>query len=536
MDKRLLLTLLLCAIVFAIYQWLFPVPAPKTANGKPVGAPTAAADTNVPAAPVPSNLARVPAAPAVPAETLEVRNANAVFRFSNVGAAPVGVTMLDYNSTRDRTQPVVIDPAFHFSLAGTKDTLDLSRTVFQAQRTGSAVTFTGNANGSQVAITYSVAPQGYLATVTGKITGPAASDTSYFVTTLPSTFRSTEADTIDDQNHFAYAVKPFRDDPQGIPFSKLDQNPRIEAGPLAWVAARNKYFVVGLLASPQQPFAGAALSGVPKAPKAKLKAFAHGAVVQAVKSGTFGFELYVGPQEYSRLHAIGREFEDVNPYGGFLHGVMQPFATIIVRIMMWMRGALQLNYGWIIIIFGLAIRILLWPLNQRAMRTSLRMQALQPEIQAVQERYKNDQEKLSQEMMKVYREHGLSPLSPVVGCLPMLIPLPILYCLLFVLQNTIAFRGVPFLWLHDISLRDPFYILPALMGASSYLVSWIGMRNSPPNPQAKMMTYVFPAMMVFFLMNYSAGLNLYYAVQNIATLPQQWFLSNERAKAAAARG
>src|SRR5581483_3563302 len=143
----------------------------------------------------------------------------------------------------------------------------------------------------------------------------------------------------------------------------------------------------------------------------------------------------------------------------------------------------------------------------------LRMQALQPEIQAVQERYKNKPEQLQTEMMKVYGEHGLSPLSPIVGCLPMLIPLPILYCLLFVFQNTIAFRGVSFLWLHDISLKDPYFILPAVM------------RNSPPNPQAKMMTYFFPAMMVFFLMNYSAGLNLYYAVQNIATLPQQWFLS-----------
>jgi YidC/Oxa1 family membrane protein insertase len=542
MEKRLLVALLLSALVFVLYEYLYP---PKAAR---VATTATAVDTlrDTVRAAAPSQAGGVsptpmtPPAPAMAAQTLDVKTTNAVFTFSNVGATPVAVTMLDYNATRTKTQSkaqsptpnVVLVPALRYRIMRSKDTLDLSQTAFQAQQSGSTVTFTSDVKGSQVSITYTVAPQGYLATVAGKITGLAANDTSYLIAQLPSTFKSTEADTIDDQNHFAYAVKPVRDDPQGIAFGKLDATPKLIAGPLSWVAARNKYFVVGLLTTPAAPFAEADLSGGPKLPGAKLKTLAYGSVIQPVRNGAFGFELYAGPQEYNRLHALGREFEDVNPYGGFLHGVLQPFATIIVRVMIWMRGALQLNYGWIIIIFGVGIRVLLWPLNQRAMRTSLRMQVLQPEIQAVQERYKNKPEQLQQEVMKVYTEHGLSPLSPIIGCLPMLIPLPILYCLLFVFQNTIAFRGVSFLWLHDISLKDPFFILPAVMGLSSYLVSWIGMRNSPPNPQAKMMTYFFPAMMVFFLMNYSAGLNLYYAVQNLATLPQQWFLSNERAKAA----
>jgi YidC/Oxa1 family membrane protein insertase len=542
MEKRLLLALLLSAIVFVLYEWLYPPPRPAVATeNQPAAANTTAVAPSVPPASASPALPSVTQAPsastapaAVPAETLDVKNANAVFRFTNVGAAPVAVSMLDYNDMRDKGKPVVLSPVVRYLIVGAKDTLDLSRTAFQMQRTGSTVTFVGNLSGSRVDITYTIAPQGYLATMSGKITGPAAVDTTYLIAELPSTFKTAEVDTLDDQNHFAYAVKPVHEDPQGFPFSKLDTNRRVVGGPLSWVAARDKYFVIGYLTAPSVPFAEADMLGTIKLAKAKTKTVAFGTVVQPVRNGTFGFELYAGPQEYSRLHALGREFEDVNPYGGFLHGVMQPFATIIVRIMIWMRGALQLNYGWIIIIFGLAIRIVLWPLNQRAMRTSLRMQALQPEIQAVQERYKSDAKRQQEEMMKVYGEHGLSPLSPIVGCLPMLIPLPILYCLLFVLQNTIAFRGVPFLWLHDISLKDPYYILPLIMGLSSYLVSWIGMRNSPPNPQAKMMTYVFPAMMTFILANYSAGLNLYYAVQNVATLPQQWFLSNERAKAAAA--
>ena len=112
----------------------------------------------------------------------------------------------------------------------------------------------------------------------------------------------------------------------------------------------------------------------------------------------------------------------------------------------------------------------------------------------------------------------------------MLIPMPVLFALFFVFQNTIEFRGVPFLWLPDISIRDPYYILPVMMGLSMFVLSWIGMRNAPPNPQAKMMAYVMPIVMTAIFFRFPSGLNLYYTVQNIVTLPQQWLLSKERAK------
>jgi YidC/Oxa1 family membrane protein insertase len=105
-----------------------------------------------------------------------------------------------------------------------------------------------------------------------------------------------------------------------------------------------------------------------------------------------------------------------------------------------------------------------------------------------------------------------------------------------VFQNTIEFRGVSFWWMLDISQKDPLYILPVVMAASMFLLSWIGMRNAPPNPQAKLMLYFLPGMMLVILLNFAAGLNLYYAAQNIAALPQQWLIANERAKIAKAPG
>jgi YidC/Oxa1 family membrane protein insertase len=158
------------------------------------------------------------------------------------------------------------------------------------------------------------------------------------------------------------------------------------------------------------------------------------------------------------------------------------------------------------------------------------MQRLQPELQAIQKKYSDDRQRQQEAIMKVYKDHGMSPLSPLMGCLPMLLPMPILFALYFVFQNTIEFRGVSFLWLPDISLHDPYYITPVLMGVSMFVMSWIGMKGSPPNPQAKMMMYMMPVMLTVFFLNLASGLNLYYAVQNIAALPQQWLLARERSK------
>jgi YidC/Oxa1 family membrane protein insertase len=204
-----------------------------------------------------------------------------------------------------------------------------------------------------------------------------------------------------------------------------------------------------------------------------------------------------------------------------------------MRLLLWMHDRLQLSYGWVLVIFGVAVRIVLWPLNQRAMRSSLKMQVLQPEMAAIQKKYRNNPQKQQEEMVRIYREHGMSPFSMFSGCLPLLIPMPVLFALFFVFQNTIEFRGVSFLWLDDISLKDPYYILPLIMGVSMYVLSWIGMRNAPPNPQAKMMMYMFPVIMTVALLSLAAGLNLYYAVQNIAALPQQWLIARERARHAA---
>jgi YidC/Oxa1 family membrane protein insertase len=179
----------------------------------------------------------------------------------------------------------------------------------------------------------------------------------------------------------------------------------------------------------------------------------------------------------------------------------------------------------VLVLFGILVRVLLWPLNQKAMKASVAMQAVQPHMKEIQDRHKDDPTRLQQEMVKLYKEHQVNPLG---GCLPMLLPFPILLALFFVFANTIEFRGVAFLWLPDLSLRDPYYIIPVVMGASMWALSKLGQMGMPPNPQAKMMTTIMPVMMTVMFLNFASGLNLYYAVSNLVSLPQQYFINKSR--------
>jgi len=155
------------------------------------------------------------------------------------------------------------------------------------------------------------------------------------------------------------------------------------------------------------------------------------------------------------------------------------------------------------------------------------MQVVQPLIKELQEKYKGDPQRLQQEMFKLYKEHKVNPFG---GCCPMLLPWPILLALFFVFQNTIELRGASFLWLPDLSRPDPLYIIPIVMGLSMYALTKIGQLGMEPNPQMKMLLYMMPAMMTFLFLKFASGLNLYYTVMNIASLPQQWMLALERQK------
>jgi YidC/Oxa1 family membrane protein insertase len=245
-------------------------------------------------------------------------------------------------------------------------------------------------------------------------------------------------------------------------------------------------------------------------------------------SGAFGYLLYAGPMEYERLARLGYDFDDVNPYGwpGF-RTIIRVFAVPVRWLLVWMHENLHLTYGLVLVAFGILVRIVLWPLNQKAMRANMKLQEVQPLMKDIQDRYKSDPQKMQQEMFKLYREYKVNPLG---GCWPMLLPMPVLFALFFVFQNAIELRGTAFMWIPDLSRPDPLYIIPIVMGASMYVLTKVGQMGMEPNPQMKMMLYMMPLMMTGMFLFFPSGLNLYYTVSNIASIPQQWLLGRERMK------
>ncbi|MGH8243633.1 MAG: membrane protein insertase YidC, partial [Steroidobacteraceae bacterium] len=505
MDKRLVIALALTVAIVFLIPRLFPTPpVSRTARQAPgsgpdtLQAPQSLApvpadtlpDSLGPAMAVDTSVSPQPAVPAA-ADTIVVNTPLVTYRFSTVGAMPVSAELRKYRDlsggggTVDMARPRV--PILSYRLLVNGDTIPLSQLPFAVDSAGAAaatgaapLTFRTTARGVEVAVTYTFAPDSYLVHVAGEVRG-ATSRSAYLVLTLPGGIRSAEADSVDDQRQLAYVVKPVRDDARSVSLSSLEEDGvpqrRIENGPFTWVASKNKYFLVALLTETgQQPFTSAVLTGGPRTGRQATNAEAA-VLYPAGPDGRFSFELYTGPQEWRRLVALGRDLHNANPYGWApFRGIVQPFATIVMRILLWLHDTMALGYGWVLVIFGIAVRIILWPLNQSAMRSSLRMQRLQPHMQEIQKRYKNDPARQQQEMVKLYKEHNLSPFSMFSGCVPMLIPMPVLFALFFVFQNTIEFRGVSFLWLPDISLKDPFYIIPIVMGLSMFLMSWIGLR------------------------------------------------------------
>lgn len=373
-------------------------------------------------------------------------------------------------------------------------------------------------------IRYRFDPERYVVQVEGQVTGLSALSPTLLLDLGP-TLAVNEADSAVDERALAYVVDSRKAGISSVPLGKV-QAERVEEGPLSWVALKNKYFLAAALADTPGDSAGS-FGGLVARPWPTKDAAALSATLPIARDGRFAFHLFLGPQDYGRLVAVGRNLQDANPYGWhFLRPIIRPLAHFIIWLLTTLHHALGIGYGWVLILFGMLVQIILWPLNVRAMRSQMKTMELQPRIKEIQDKYKQEPEKLQKEMMRLYREEGFNPLG---GCLPMLIPWPVLITLFFVFENTIEFRGVSFLWLPDLSRPDPLFILPIILGASIFVMQWMSMRTAPQQGgQMKFMMYFMPIMMVVIFFRLAAGLNLYYAASNLASIPRQVMLVKER--------
>ena len=222
--------------------------------------------------------------------------------------------------------------------------------------------------------------------------------------------------------------------------------------------------------------------------------------------------LFVGPQEESVLETIAPGFELLKDYG---------YLTILAKPIFWLLEKIHGyvgNWGWSIILLTILIKLVFFPLSAASYKSMARMKEVQPRLMAMKEQYKGEPQKLNQAMMEMYRKEKINPLG---GCLPVVIQIPVFISLYWVLLSSVEMRGAPWiLWIHDLSVPDPYYILPLVMAVSMFVQTKLN--PTPPDPiQAKVMMYmpiVFSVMFFFF----PAGLVLYWVVNNLLSIAQQW--------------
>ncbi|HEY9278824.1 MAG TPA: membrane protein insertase YidC [Eoetvoesiella sp.] len=228
-------------------------------------------------------------------------------------------------------------------------------------------------------------------------------------------------------------------------------------------------------------------------------------------------QLWVGPQDQDALQALAPGLNVVVDYG-FLTIIAKPLS----QLMAWLHSFLG-NWGWTIVALTLLIKLVFYPLSAASYRSMAKMKQVAPRLQTLKEKFGEDKTKLNQAMMEMYRTEKINPLG---GCLPMVVQIPVFIALYWVLLGSVEMRGAPWiLWIHDLSVRDPWFILPAIMMATMFLQ--IKLNPTPPDPmQAKVMMVmplVFGGMMFFF----PAGLVLYWCVNNAVSIAQQRYIMHK---------
>ncbi len=239
-------------------------------------------------------------------------------------------------------------------------------------------------------------------------------------------------------------------------------------------------------------------------------------------SQNFSTNGYIGAKEYDALSSIDKRLTDIIEYGFFTF-ISKPI-FLFLKYMHSMIG----NWGWAIIAITLIIRLLLYPLTYKGMVSMNRLKAYQPKIKEIQKQYKGDPQKMNAKMMEFYKKHNVNPMG---GCLPMLMQIPVFFALYRVLLNSVELKHATWIpgWINDLSVMDPYYILPILMGATMFWQQRITPTNYTDPTQEKIMKFL-PLIFTFFFVTFPAGLTLYWFVNNLFSVAQQYYVNSIFAK------
>lgn len=288
-------------------------------------------------------------------------------------------------------------------------------------------------------------------------------------------------------------------------FDEKLKEERYFTGNIRWIANEDKYFATAIV--PIGKVEGASVWKDGNIPEIAIK----------LKSEKNDLILYAGPKEYDTLKRLNLGLEHIIDFGWF---------SIVAMPLFWVLKFFYSflgNYGWAIILLTIIVRIPFIPLMHKSQQSMKKMQALQPMMAEIKERYKKDPQRMQKELTELYKKHKV---NPVGGCLPMLLQIPVFIALYNVLSNAIELRGAPFiLWIKDLSAKDPYYILPIVMGISMVIQQKMTPSTMDPT-QAKMMM-LMPIVFTFLFLTFPSGLVIYWLVNNILAIIQQYYANKK---------
>jgi len=536
MERRLLIAILLTFIVLYGFQALFVKPKPDSNPPAPVSAPQSASTSTAPQtkaadAPAAVSTAQTTAAPLV-ADTSEreirVETGDVIAVFTNRGARLKSWRLKHYFDQNGQPQELidaVPNQPLPFTLRTPNDDVNAAITNALYAVSGdpngpatSSVDLTfeyRDSAGLVVTKSFQLEPTKYVLTFRGTVTkdskplqsaiqwGPAVGDAA----TSNSFAQKPQGLTADASRVQRLASKDIAKQ------SSYD-------GDFKYAGVDDNYFMTVALASGSVNVAyqPVTIPGPgPKDPPRELMAYTID-----VQQHTDGIKFFIGPKDFDVLAQIGPDMTRAINFGMF-----SVIVVPLLRSLKWVNGYVG-NYGWSIVVLTIIIQIILFPLQHKSIVSMRKMQEIQPQMKAIQDRYAKykatdpEKQNMNKEVMALYREKGVNPAS---GCVPILLTMPLLLAMWAMLQTSIELRGASFLWIRDLTLRDPFYISPVLMGATQFWQQKITPAAGADPAQQKMMM-VMPLVMTVMFITLPAGALVYYTVSNLLRIGQQYLTNS----------
>lgn len=545
MDRNSAIGLTLIAGLLLVYfTWFSPQPEPPTAQKdvpQPSGntAPDSVTDRTVtPDSVLAQSYGDFSAALRGEANTIEVETNDLRIAFSSRGAIINSLELRNYQ-TYDQKPLFLITPENNmFSLQAKSNgrDIDLYKLYYTGEQTTNGdttvVTFrAGLTNGAQITHTYFIPKKGYeirYAIGGNGIDNLVSSDPLSFE--WKNVIRLMEKDLDDTRNHSTINYFTADDGFDNISETSYDNERELLSSGVSWVAIKQKFFLAAIVASAPFPSGEVGTYVNQNDPT-----FVKGANIklqiarESLSEGKPDFKFYFGPNDYQIIGSVGEKFER-NVYLGW-PPVYWINKFVIFPVFHFLTQIFS-NYGLIIVILVILLKLVLFPLSYRSYLSMAKMKVLKPELDEIKERVGEDMAKVQQEQMKLYQQVGVNPIS---GCVPVLLQMPILFAMFYLFPASIELRQQPFLWAEDLSTYDslinfsfsiPFMgshisLFTLLMTLSTLIYTWQNNQISSVQGPMKSMSYIMPIIFFFVLNKFSAGLTFYYLVSNLVTFSQQ---------------